>query len=322
MFQVLKEPGSPNPLVLGRARQRTVKRSVALSGIGVHSNVSARLMLHPAPANTGVVFECCHAARPLAATLTKVVDTTLRTALGQDGATVSTVEHLLSACAGLGIDNLRVEIEGPELPVFDGSADAFVEALDEAEIVKLPQFRAALKVLTPLRVQHNGSFAEFLPAEQGLTLDIEIDFAAPVIGRQRKILAIDPGTFRRELSRARSFGFLRDLAPLQANGLGLGASLENTVALLDDAVLNPKGLRFPDECVRHKMLDALGDLALADAPITGIFRSYRGGHALNLAALRALMSDPSACRLEKAAQTGRPSVTFRAHAAEKRAPFL
>ena len=119
-----------------------------------------------------------------------------------------------------------------------------------------------------------------------------------MIGRQRKILTLDPGTFRRELARARSFGFLRDLAPLQARGLALGASLENTVALLEDAVLNPDGLRFPDECVRHKMLDALGDLTLAGAPITGVFRSYRGGHALNIAALRALMSDPSAFRAE------------------------
>jgi UDP-3-O-[3-hydroxymyristoyl] N-acetylglucosamine deacetylase len=298
MFQILQEPGSPNPLVLGRARQSTVKRSVALRGIGIHSNAPAQITLQPARANTGVVFGCCHAARPLAASWTKVVDTTLRTALGQDGATVSTVEHLLSACAGLGIDNLRVEIEGPELPVFDGSAGAFVEAFDEAGMVELPQFRAALKVLTPVRVQHHGCFAEFLPAEQGLTLDIEIDFAAPVIARQRKILTLDPGTFRRELSRARSFGFLRDLSSLQAQGLALGASLDNTVALLDDAVLNPEGLRFSDECVRHKMLDALGDLALAGAPITGIFRSYRGGHALNVAAVRALMSDPSAFGLE------------------------
>jgi UDP-3-O-[3-hydroxymyristoyl] N-acetylglucosamine deacetylase len=281
------------------ARQTTLKRSVALSGVGVHSNVPARLTLHPAPANTGIVFECSGAARPIAANWTNVVDTTLRTALGDaNGNSVGTVEHLLSACAGLGLDNLRVEIEGPELPAFDGSAAAFVEALDEAGIVELPDFRKALKVLKPVRVQHGLSFAELVPAEQGLTLDIEIDFADPVIGRQRKILTLDPGTFRRELSRARSFGFLRDLAPLQARGFALGASLTNTVALLEDAVLNPEGLRFADECVRHKMLDALGDLALAGAPITGIFRSYCGGHALNVAALRALMSDSCAFRFE------------------------
>ena len=309
MFQVLNELGSHPPRVLASTRQRTVKRSVALSGVGVHSNAPARIVLHPASANTGVVFAGSHPARSLAATWIaatwiNVVDTTLRTALGRGGfARVNTVEHLLSVCAGLGVDNLRVEIEGPELPAFDGSAATFVEAIDAAGILDLPQRRVALKVLTPVRVQHGVSFAEFLPTERGLSLDIEIDFAAPVIGRQRKILTIDPGTFRRELSRARSFGFLRDLAPLQANGLAFGASLDNTIALLDDAVLNPEGLRFPDECVRHKMLDALGDLALAGAPITGIFRSYRGGHALNVAAVRALMSDASAFRLERLAES-------------------
>jgi UDP-3-O-[3-hydroxymyristoyl] N-acetylglucosamine deacetylase len=322
MLHVLNELGSPFSRVRASELQATLTRPVALSGVGVHTNAPARLTLRPARANAGIVFEPCGAARRFAALWTNVIDTTLRTALGHgESARVSTVEHLLSACAGLGIDNLRIQIEGSELPAFDGSAANFVDAFDEAGIVELPQPRAALKVLTPVRVQHKGSFAEFLPAEQGLTLDIEIDFVAPVIGRQRKVLTLNSGTFRRELSRARSFGFLRDLASLHANGLALGASLDNTLALLDDAVLNAEGLRFPDECVRHKMLDALGDLALAGAPITGTFRSYRGGHALNLAALRALMSTPSAFRLEKAAQTGSPGVTFRPRAAEKRAPF-
>ncbi|MEA2760337.1 MAG: UDP-3-O-[3-hydroxymyristoyl] N-acetylglucosamine deacetylase [Methylobacteriaceae bacterium] len=299
MVQVQNELGSAVSRVVRPAHQSTLKRRVLLSGVGVHGNAPARLRLHPAPANTGILFECSGAARPIAANWTNVVATTLRTALGNaDGNNVGTVEHLLSACAGLGLDNLRVEIEGPELPAFDGSAAAFVEALDEAGTVELPHSRGALKVLKPVRIEHGPSFAEFVPAEQGLTLDVEIDFADAVIGRQRKILTLDPGTFRRELSRARSFGFLRDLASLQARGLALGASLANTVAFLEDAVLNPEGLRFADECVRHKMLDALGDIALAGAPISGVFRSYRGGHALNIAALRALMSDPSAFRLQ------------------------
>jgi UDP-3-O-[3-hydroxymyristoyl] N-acetylglucosamine deacetylase len=299
MFQVLNELGSPASRALRATRQTTLRRAVGMSGVGVHGNAQARLTLHPAPAHTGIVFERSGAAQPLAAAWRNVVDTTLRTALGDaHGVAVGTVEHLLSACAGLGVDNLRVVIDGPELPAFDGSAAAFVDAIDAAGLVELSHPRRELKVLTPVRVQHGQSFAEFLPAEQGLTLDIEIDFAAPVIRRQRKILTVDPGTFRRELARARSFGFLCDLLPLQARGLALGASLVNTVALLEDAVLNPEGLRFADECVRHKMLDALGDLALAGAPIAGIFRSYRGGHALNIAALRALMSEPSAFRLD------------------------
>ena len=298
MFQVLNEPGSA-ARPFAPARQRTLKRAVALSGIGVHTNASARLTLHPADANTGVMFAVRGSSQPFAAHWTNVADTTLCTALGDaSGITVHTVEHLLAACAGLGLDNVRVVIDGPELPAFDGSAAAFATAIDAAELIELPECRRVLKVLRPLRVQHGPSFAEFLPAERGLTLDIEIDFPQPVIGRQRKILNIDPGTFRHEVSRARSFGFLGDLTPLQARGLALGASLDNTVALLDDAVLNPEGLRFPDECVRHKMLDALGDLALVGAPIIGVFRSYRGGHALNISALRALLSEPSAFRCE------------------------
>jgi UDP-3-O-[3-hydroxymyristoyl] N-acetylglucosamine deacetylase len=298
MFQVLNEAGSAARPV-APARQRTLKRAVALSGIGVHTSAPARLTLHPADANTGVMFAVRGRSQPLAAHWTNVADTTLCTALGDaSGITVQTIEHLLAACAGLGLDNVRVVIDGPELPAFDGSAAAFATAIDEAGLIELPELRRVLKVLRPLRVQYGPSFAEFLPAKRGLTLDIEIDFPQPVIGRQRKILNIDPGTFRHEVSRARSFGFLGDLTPLQVRGLALGASLDNTVALLDDAVLNPEGLRFPDECVRHKMLDALGDLALVGAPIIGVFRSYRGGHALNISALRALLSEPSAFRCE------------------------
>jgi UDP-3-O-[3-hydroxymyristoyl] N-acetylglucosamine deacetylase len=302
MFYGLKEL-DPSASRLSTARQSTLQRPIVLSGIGVHTNAPASLTLYPAAADTGLTFECAGRAQPLTAHWANVVDTTLRTALGDaNGVAVSTVEHLLAACAGLGVDNLRVCIDGPEPPAFDGSAAAFVAAIEDAGLLELPQLCARLKVLKPVRVYEGRAFAEFVPAPQGLTLDVEIDFPDAVIGRQRKVLALDPGTFQRELARARSFGFLRDLAPLQARGLARGASLENTVALLDDAVLNPEGLRFADEYVRHKMLDALGDLALAGAPITGVFRSYRGGHALNIAALRALLSDPSAFRLERGSQ--------------------
>jgi UDP-3-O-[3-hydroxymyristoyl] N-acetylglucosamine deacetylase len=303
MFQVLNEPGSAARPV-APARQRTLKRAVALSGIGVHTNAPARLTLHPADANTGVMFAVRGRSQQLAAHWTNVADTTLCTALGDaSGINVHTVEHLLAACAGLGLDNVRVVIDGPELPAFDGSAAAFLAAIEDAGLLELPQLCGRLKVLKRVRIQQGPAFAEFLPAQQGLTLDVELDFPDAVIGRQRKIFALDSGTFQRELARARSFGFLRDLAPLQARGLALGASLENTVALLDDAVVNPEGLRFPDEYVRHKMLDALGDLALAGAPITGVFRSYKAGHALNVAALRALLSDPSFFHLEHEPQT-------------------
>jgi UDP-3-O-[3-hydroxymyristoyl] N-acetylglucosamine deacetylase len=194
----------------GLTPESTIKRSVALSGVGVHSNARAQIKLHPAPASTGIVFECSGAPRPVAAALSNVVDSTLRTALGDGaGANVGTVEHLLSACAGLRLDNLRVEIQGPELPAFDGSAAAFADAIDEAGLVELPSSRRTLRVLKHVCVRHGHAFAEFVPAERGLTLDIEIDFADLVIGRQRKILTLDPGTFRRELARARSFVTLR-----------------------------------------------------------------------------------------------------------------
>jgi UDP-3-O-[3-hydroxymyristoyl] N-acetylglucosamine deacetylase len=300
MFRVLRKLGSPALRSHAAAPQRTLRRPVALRGIGVHTGLPAKLTLNPAPADTGLVFAHLGLAQLIAANWRNAGDTTLRTTLCRaDGGTIATVEHLLAACAGLELDNLRISIEGPEIPAFDGSAAALVDAIDAVGLVELAKPGQWLKVLKPIRVQSGRSFAEFLPAEAGLTLDVEIDFPEPVIGRQRKILTIDPGTFRRELARARSFGFLRDLGPLQARSLALGASLDNTVALLDDAVLNPEGLRFPDECVRHKMLDALGDLRLAGAPITGVFRSYRGGHALNVAALRELFADPANFAFER-----------------------
>jgi UDP-3-O-[3-hydroxymyristoyl] N-acetylglucosamine deacetylase len=303
-------------------RQTTLVRSVSLRGVGVHTNARTCLTLNPAPANTGIIFQRADHSQALRALWTNVVDTTLRTALGDTrGIAVGTIEHLLAACAGLGIDNLKVEIDAAELPAYDGSAVDFAEALIDAGVIELPHVRRMVCVLKPVRVQHGAAFAEFIPTGDGLTLDVAIDFADPVIGYQRKVLQIDPGTFRRELARARSFGFVRDLAPLQQRGLALGASLDNTVALLEDAVLNPEGLRFPDECVRHKMLDALGDIVLAGTPISGLFRSYRGGHALNVAAVRALMSDPAAFELEPASDGVNRGVTYWPRASEKAALF-
>jgi len=281
------------------ASQTTLGERIVLSGIGVHSNLPARISLNPAEAYTGIVFRRMglrqSVSRVIEADRSRVTMTELCIAIGDGSeAGVRTIEHLMAAFSGLGLDNVLVEIDGPEVPVLDGSAAAFVEAIDAAGLITLDAPRRILKVLKPVRVERGRSFCEFLPNDRGLTLDIEIDFTCGVIGRQKKVLDIIPASFRRDLARARTFGFLSDVERMWKAGFALGASLENTIALHDERVLNPEGLRFSDEFVRHKMLDALGDLALAGSPILGTFRSYRGGHAMNMAALKALFADAAA----------------------------
>jgi UDP-3-O-[3-hydroxymyristoyl] N-acetylglucosamine deacetylase len=234
--------------------------------------------------------------------------TELCTVIGdQARISIATVEHLLAAFLGLGIDNALVEIDGPEVPIMDGSAAQFVDLIDEAGVETLSAPRRYIKVVKPVRVESGQSFCELRPAEgkdrDGLQLDVEIDFDCAVIGRQKKSLDLAPSLFRKELARARTFGFLADVERLWKAGFALGASLENTVALQADRVLNPEGLRFADEFVRHKMLDAVGDLALAGRRILGAFRSHRGGHRMNVAVVRALFADPSAFEFVDAVPT-------------------
>jgi UDP-3-O-[3-hydroxymyristoyl] N-acetylglucosamine deacetylase len=230
-----------------------------------------------------------------------VTQTSLSTTLGDpSGASVCTVEHLLAALSGLRIDNVVIEIDGPETPIMDGSAIDFVRAIDSVGVAQQARLRRYLKIVKPVRVDQDGGFAEFLPAENGFRLDVEIDFKSPVIGRQRRVFDLDPTTFRREIARARTFGFLSDVQALWQAGYALGSSLENSVAIDGDAVLNPEGLRYADEFVRHKALDAVGDLSLAGAPIIGLYRTYRPGHKLNAAALEALFEHRSAYELLEA----------------------
>ena len=210
----------------------------------------------------------------------------LRMRLVHGSSTLSTIEHLMAALAGVGVDNALALVEGDEAPAMDGSARAFVDAIDEVGLVELSAPRRFLRVTAPVRVEDGAGWAELTPATQGLHLqglhlDVEIAFPAP-IGAQRLTRQLSPAMFRQELAAARTFGFLRDAERLWAEGLALGASLENTLVIDQGAVLNAHGLRYADEFVRHKMLDVVGDLALAGAPLIGAFRSYRGGHALNL----------------------------------------
>ena len=281
-------------------RQTTLGARATVSGIGVHSGLPVTLTLHPAEAGTGIVFVRLDAEgrpeREIRAHASCVTATELATVLGDDssGPCVSTIEHVMATLCGLGVDNAIIEIDGPEAPIMDGSAAPFVQAIDEAGIVSLPAARRYTKVLKPIRVAKGDAYGELKPYDRGFRVEVEIEFDHPLIGRQALAIEVGPATFRREIARARTFGFLRDVGKLWGAGYALGASLENTLVVSEDRVLNPEGLRFADEFVRHKALDAIGDLALAGAPILGAYRSVRGGHKLNHAVLTALIADPSA----------------------------
>lgn len=279
------------------ACQTTLKESVVISGTGVHSGQPASLILHPAEADNGIVFVLRNDARRevrIRADFRAISNVMLCTVLsGGEGASVATVEHLLAALHGLGVDNVDVEVDAGEVPIMDGSAEPFVEAVMEAGLRPLSKPRRFIRVLKPVRIEDGDAFAALEPHD-GFHLDVEIDFPTPVIGRQRWRGDLTPRVFLRALSRARTFGFMRDVKMLWQAGRALGSSLENTVAIGDDRVMNPEGLRYEDEFVRHKALDAVGDLSLAGAPLLGKFRSYRGGHRINAMVLEALHADPSA----------------------------
>src|SRR5690349_22214065 len=281
-----------------QSHQTTLRAAISLSGLGVHSGDEVKIVLHPAEVNHGIAFlrtglpgghERLIDARHLAVTATE-----LCTVIGdRDSGAVATIEHLMAALSGLGIDNVLVEIDGPEVPILDGSSAPFIDAIDQVGVAVQGATRRYLKVLKPVRITQGKAFAELLPNDRAFRLDVEIDFPTPVIGRQRKAIDLSPSVFRREISRARTFGFMRDVEKLWSAGFALGASLENTVAIGDDGVMNPEGLRYADEFVRHKLLDAVGDLSLAGLPLLGTYRSYCGGHRLNFSVLEALFSSRS-----------------------------
>ncbi|MDN5927726.1 MAG: UDP-3-O-acyl-N-acetylglucosamine deacetylase [Hyphomicrobiales bacterium] len=289
--------------------QSTLKSHVSLSGIGVHSGKPVSIHFHPADADTGVVFHCGDADggyREIRALVSEVSGTELRTVLGDPaGLHVATVEHVMAALFGLGIDNVIVEIDGVEAPILDGSAALLVEAFDHAGIERQAVKRRYIRILKPVRIENGASWAEFRPHD-GTRFEIDIDFESAAIGRQYLGLDLNADRFRRDVSRARTFGFMKDVERLWAAGFALGASLENSVVIGEDGgVINMEGLRYSDEFVRHKMLDAMGDLALAGARFIGCFRSYRGGHRLNAAALRRLLSDRSAFEIVETARRER-----------------
>ncbi|RWE83646.1 UDP-3-O-acyl-N-acetylglucosamine deacetylase [Mesorhizobium sp.] len=277
--------------------QTTLKSRATLTGTGVHSGNSVTVHFLPADADTGVVFQLSNGSedREFRALVAEVGATDLCTMLGDPaGEHIATVEHLMATLFGLGIDNVVIEIDGHEVPILDGSAMAFVEAIDQAGIDSLPVKRRYIRLVKPVRIENGASWAEFRPYD-GTRFEIEIDFESPAIGRQLFASDMNADIFRRDIARARTFGFMKDVERLWAAGYALGSSLENSLVIGDDnRVINMGGLRYPNEFVRHKTMDAMGDLALAGARFIGCFRSYRGGHRLNAAALRRLLSDRSA----------------------------
>jgi UDP-3-O-[3-hydroxymyristoyl] N-acetylglucosamine deacetylase len=282
-------------------RQTTLRSQATVTGVGVHSGLPVNLTIGPAPVDAGFIFvrtgpDGCD--REVVASAESVIATEFATVLGDsEGPLVSTAEHVLAALRGMGVDNATIEIDGPEVPIMDGSAAAFVAAIDQAGVVAQPAVRRFLQVLKPVAVTLGDSVGAFRPHASGFRVEVEIDFANPVIGQQSYALELSPERFRREISRARTFGFLNDFARLSSAGYALGSSFENTVVFDDERLLNAEGLRHADECARHKALDVIGDLALAGLPLLGAFRSVRGGHKLNHAALTALLADRTAWRV-------------------------
>jgi UDP-3-O-[3-hydroxymyristoyl] N-acetylglucosamine deacetylase len=236
--------------------------------------------------------------REIQACAESVIATEFATVLGdREGPLVSTAEHVLAALRGMGIDNATIEVDGPEVPIMDGSAAAFVAAIDQAGILEQSARRRFIQVLKPVQVAMGDAFGELRPHAAGFRAEVEIDFANSAIGRQNYVLDLSPERFRREISRARTFGCINDVARLWNAGFALGASFENSVVFDEERLLNAEGLRYSDECVRHKVLDVIGDLALAGLPLLGAYRSVRGGHKLNHAVLTALLADRSAWRV-------------------------
>ncbi|KQP30877.1 UDP-3-O-[3-hydroxymyristoyl] N-acetylglucosamine deacetylase [Methylobacterium sp. Leaf104] len=277
-------------------QQTTLKAPATLSGIGVHSGNPVAITLHPAPANHGIAFLRTGMPtgndRLIKAHHACVSATELCTVIGDvESGAVATIEHLMSALYGLGIDNVLVEIDGPEMPILDGSALPYVQAIDAVGTASCGAAKRWIKVLRSVRIEVGRAFAELRPIDRGFRLDVEIDFENPVIGRSRKAMDLTPSAYRREIAGARTFGMMRDVERYWKAGFALGASLENTVAVGETAVVNPEGLRYADEFVRHKFLDAVGDLALAGLPLQGGYRSYCGGHRMNVGVLTALFSD-------------------------------
>ncbi len=296
----LREKYSFAPAEAAPAPRRTLKAEISAVGRGLHSGADVTLRLKPGAVNSGVVFHRSDLDVSIPARFDYVTDTRLCTLISVGEAKVGTVEHLMAAVAACGVDDLLVEVDGPELPVFDGSAAPFMFLLESAGIVEHGGLRERLEILRPVRIEQNGAFAELRPHNSGgsgFDVSLSIEFSAQAIGAQAYNFHLSEEGFSREIAQARTFTLLGEIEALRKAGLARGGSLANAVVVDDAKVLNPEGLRYADEFVRHKLLDVIGDLALAGAPISGRFIGNRTGHALNNQLLRALFADQANYRL-------------------------
>ena len=274
--------------------QRTINQMISMTGIGLHSGEPVDLEFYPQPVDTGVVFERSDifGCTPIPASAFLVQDTMMSSNLVFGGTRVGTVEHLLSAIAGLGVDNLLIRVSAAEIPIMDGSAAPFVNILLQAGFCEQDSPKKFLKIVRPVRVKVDDKWAELRPYD-GFELNFEIDFDHPAFNKdlQHAQLCFSTHNFIEELSGARTFGFLNDIEALRRNNLALGGSMDNAIVIDDAKILNVEGLRFADEFVRHKILDALGDLYLIGYPLLGRFNAYKSGHALNNLLVREILSD-------------------------------
>ena len=279
--------------------QATLTQTISFEGVGLHSGAPVTMSVHPAAARFGIWFkrtDITDADNMIRAIYTGVGAKPLCSELSNDaGSTISTVEHIMAALAGCGIHNALIEVDGPEVPIMDGASGDFVRAIVEAGAQKQAARLFAIEVLSPVMVEENGAVAMLTPAD-GLEIDFHIDFTDEAIGRQHKVLDMRNGTFVRELSDSRTFCRKADIDMMHEKGLALGGTYHNAVVVDGDAVLSPGGLRHEDEAVRHKMLDALGDLALAGAPILGRYTGIKAGHAMTNKLLRKLFATPGSFR--------------------------
>ncbi len=287
-------------------KQRTLKNMIRATGVGLHTGEKVYLTLRPAAPDTGIVFRRTDLASPveIKADPYAVGDTRLSSCLDRDGVRVSTVEHLMSAFAGLGVDNAYVDVTAPEVPIMDGSAGPFVFLLQSAGIAEQNAAKKFIRILQPVEMREGDKWVRFDP-HNGFKLDLSIDFDHPVFDRARQSLCVDFSTtsYVREVSRARTFGFMQDVESMRSQGLALGGSLDNAIVMDEYRVLNSDGLRYDDEFVKHKVLDAIGDLYLLGHPLIGAFSGHKSGHALNNLLLRHLLEARQAWEFATFART-------------------
>ena len=282
--------------------QQTIKTTTRATGVGLHSGARVELTLRPAPVDAGIVFRRVDLSEPVEISVAAqaVCDTRLASTLGQDGAKVNTVEHLMSACAGLGVDNLYIDITAEEVPILDGSAASFVYLLQSAGIVTQPAAKQFVRITRKVKVEEGRGTPAYKWAQlepyHGYKLRFEIEFDHPAVNATGQVVEFELGSGRyaRDIARARTFGFTRDVETMRSHGLALGGGMDNAIVLDDVKVLNADGLRYQDEFVKHKILDAMGDLNLLGKPLLAAYSAFRSGHAMNNQLLRALLDAPDA----------------------------